>query len=234
VRAHFQDLAEGGVDSRDIKLMVLGNGRVGKTQLCRRLRDSPYDETIPSTHGVFVNSFPLSRGAAADFAKVHLWDFGGQDIYHGTHVLFLRANAIFALVWTPGFESGMHEHGGLISRNFPLRYWVDYASRLSGRDAAALIVQTRCDSHTDRRTCPVDDAVLRTAFPSGYHEVLQFSARNDRGLPALRDKLGEAIEFLHETQARESVLRDSGSRRALKPCATKTPNGNRRTDSIVG
>jgi internalin A len=193
--------------------MVLGNGRVGKTQLCRRLRDLPYDETIPSTHGVFVDTFPLSRGAATDFAKVHLWDFGGQDIYHGTHALFLRANAIFALVWTPGFESGTHEHGGLIFRNFPLRYWVDYTSRLTGRDAATLIVQTRCDSHADRRTCPVDDAVLQNAFPSGYHDVLQFSARNARGLPALRDKLNEAIGFLRETQG---VARIGASRQRVK------------------
>ena len=104
-QAHFQDLAQGGVDSRDVKLMVLGNGRVGKTQLCRRLRDLPYDAQLPSTHGIIVSSFDLPRGGRPDFARVHIWDFGGQDIYHGTHALFLRANAVFVLVWAPNSKA---------------------------------------------------------------------------------------------------------------------------------
>ena len=30
----------------DVKLMVLGNGRVGKTQICRRLRGEDYDDKV--------------------------------------------------------------------------------------------------------------------------------------------------------------------------------------------
>jgi GTPase SAR1 family protein len=60
--------------------MVVGNGRVGKTQLCRRLRGLSYDPGLPSTHGIVVESFDLPRGDRPDFAKVHIWDFGGQDI----------------------------------------------------------------------------------------------------------------------------------------------------------
>ncbi|MGO9420528.1 COR domain-containing protein, partial [Roseiarcus sp.] len=213
LRAHFRDLADGGVESRDVKLMVLGNGRVGKTQLCRRLQGLPYDGTLPSTHGIVVESFDLPRGARPDFAEVHIWDFGGQDIYHGTHTLFLRANAVFVLLWAPEFESGEQTHGGLTFRNYPLRYWVDYVRQLDGKDAAVLIVQTRCDSHRDHRACPVKDDDLREAFGSGYCEVLQFSALNDRGLPGLKEKLGEAIEFLREAQG---VARIGASRQRVK------------------
>ena len=213
LRAHFRDLTEGGIESRDMKLMVLGNGRVGKTQLCRRLRNLRYDDALPSTHGIVVESFDLPRGDKQDFAKVHIWDFGGQDIYHGTHALFLRANAVFVLVWDAEFESGEQAYGNLAFRNYPLRYWVDYVRQLGGEDAAVLIVQTRCDTNRDRQACPVDDVDLREAFGSGYCDVLQFSALNDRGLPGLKEKLGEAIAFLREAQG---VARIGASRQRVK------------------
>ena len=213
LRAHVADLADGAVEARDVKLMVLGNGRVGKTQLCRRLESLGYDDALPSTHGIVVESFDLSHGARADFARVHIWDFGGQDIYHGAHSLFMRANAVFVLVWAPEFESGVQVHGGLTFRNYPLRYWVDYVRQLGGQDAAVLIVQTRCDTQRDRRASPVSDDELREAFGAGYCEILQFSALSDRGLPGLKEKLGEAIEFLREAQG---VARIGASRQRVK------------------
>ena len=30
--------------------------------------------------------------------RLNLWDFGGQDIYHGSHALFLHGQAIFLLL----------------------------------------------------------------------------------------------------------------------------------------
>ena len=46
----------------DVKLMVLGNGRVGKTQLCRNLAGEPFEPESQSTHGVTVETVELSRG----------------------------------------------------------------------------------------------------------------------------------------------------------------------------
>ena len=81
------------------------------------------------------------------------------------------------------------------------------------KTAAVLILQTRCESHRDRRACPLNDDELREAFGAGYYEVLQFSALNDRGLSGLREKLGEAIEFLRESQG---VARIGASRQRVK------------------
>ena len=43
LRAHFNDLAPGAEIITDVKFMILGNGRIGKTQICRRLRGEPFD-----------------------------------------------------------------------------------------------------------------------------------------------------------------------------------------------
>ena len=102
--------------------MVLGNGRVGKTQICWRLRDENYDAAVESTHGIIVSSSPLQQtDDGASLAQLQTWDFGGQDIYHGTHALFLKTRAVFLLVWASESEnSGHHQHGGLLFRNRPL------------------------------------------------------------------------------------------------------------------
>ncbi|RYF36188.1 MAG: hypothetical protein EOO38_28030, partial [Cytophagaceae bacterium] len=80
LRAHFRDLGFGEVMLPDVKVMVLGNGRTGKTQLCNRLRGLPFEENADSTHGITV----ASQEFGAD-TLLRLWDFGGQDIYHCTH-----------------------------------------------------------------------------------------------------------------------------------------------------
>ena len=145
LRAHFRDLKGGESEITDFKLMLLGNGRVGKTQICRRLQDQEYDETVPSTHGVKIGAAPLT--APHDPATLRIWDFGGQDIYHGTHALFLKSRAIFMLVWTP--ESEAHSlpraTAAFTFRNQPLGYWLDYVREFGGEDSPVIVVQTQCD-----------------------------------------------------------------------------------------
>ena len=54
LRAHFLDEQEGVEPVVEVKLMVLGNGRVGKTQFCRRLAELPFQPDSDSTHGVAI------------------------------------------------------------------------------------------------------------------------------------------------------------------------------------
>ena len=52
VKAHFDDLAEGAADLTDVKLLLLGNGGVGKTQIARWLSGAAFDPKWDSTHGI--------------------------------------------------------------------------------------------------------------------------------------------------------------------------------------
>jgi internalin A len=159
LRAHLRDLQAGAISVDDVKLMVLGNGRVGKTQLRRRLCNEDYDPTVTSTHGIEVRDAKLTGSDGAEKAKLHIWDFGGQDIYHGTHALFLRTRAIFLIVWTPQSEGGReHVHDGMVFRNEPLAYWLDMVRHLGGAGSPTIIVQTRCGGSRTRSA--------RSRFPS--------------------------------------------------------------------
>ena len=117
-----------------------------------------------STHGILVTSamLPMPPQAAeaahrmggrlspGEEARLHLWDFGGQDLYHGTHALFMRTRSLFLLVWTPQSENTReYEHGGITFRNHPLAYWLEYLRHLSGVHSPVLIVQNMCDRPED-------------------------------------------------------------------------------------
>jgi internalin A len=103
LQAHFADLTGDDAAVGDVKLMILGNGRVGKTQICRRLRGESFDEEVPSTHGIRVSSVPLAPHVPV---MLKVWDFGGQDIYHGTHALFLRPSTTDHKLLLVGPKSG--------------------------------------------------------------------------------------------------------------------------------
>jgi internalin A len=200
LRAHLRDLeAAGAASLPDVKLMVLGNGRVGKTQICRRLRGEDYDQSADSTHGIVLDGVDLPLADGAEPARLNLWDFGGQDIYHGTHALFLRTRAVFLIVWaTVSENSDSHEHGGMAFRNHPLPYWLSYVRHLAGPESPIVIVQTRCDRPEDEAVRPpVEDADL-VDFP--FRRIVQYSARNDRGRATLDDALRQAVAWLRDKQ----------------------------------
>ena len=176
---------------RDAKLMVLGNGRVGKTQLCRRLFDEPFEEAADSTHGIVVRPLPFDATPDGAPATLHVWDFGGQDIYHGTHALFLKARAIFLVAWTPAAEeAGEHVHDGVLFRNYLLPYWLSYVKTFGGTAAPLLVVQTRCDRGAVDAV-PLDEpaAALLRGFETAT--TLHHSALTGKGHAALQEALAD-------------------------------------------
>jgi internalin A len=125
VRTHFADLDIGSATIIDVKLLLLGNGGAGKTQIARWLAGKSFGSEWDSTHGIQVGNAQLSGEPPA---SLHIWDFGGQDIYHGTHALFLQSPAVLMPVWAENTERlKTHEYGGLVFRNHPLDYWMDIA-----------------------------------------------------------------------------------------------------------
>lgn len=229
LRAHIRDLEAGDALIPDVKVMVLGNGRIGKTQICNRLRGKPYEAQADSTHGIVVATTDLPIGTSNEPARIHLWDFGGQDIYHSTHALFLRSRAVLLLVWTPGSEnSETHEHGGMTFRNQPLPYWLAYIRHLGGPGSPLLVVQNQCDRPEDELLVPPVRQEALATFP--FRKLLHYSAREDRGRPALDDTLKEAIRWLRDPaqqgQAKIGIGRLKVKERlvALRTADADTPN----------
>src|SRR3954462_7083329 len=52
IRAWQKDVLAGEAPNSTLKVFILGNGRVGKTQIPRRLLGQEFDASIASTHGI--------------------------------------------------------------------------------------------------------------------------------------------------------------------------------------
>ena len=204
IRAHLDDLAAGAETVRDVKLLVLGNGRAGKTQLSRRLRGEAFDPAWNSTHGIRIATAELPGDGDGPDTRLNVWDFGGQDIYHGTHALFVRSRAVCLLVWALDTERpGVYEHDGIRFPNYPLQYWVDYVRHVVGGVSPTVIAQTKCDAPGDgtART-PVDPGALDAIMVKGEVRV---SASTPRGLGQLRAALQEAVADLRAAEGSTQI-----------------------------
>ena len=83
----------------EAKMLILGEGGVGKTSLARRLIDraAPMPGENESTRGIDILEYSFKTPAGDDFL-LKIWDFAGQDIYHATHQFFLTKRSLYVLV----------------------------------------------------------------------------------------------------------------------------------------
>jgi internalin A len=86
-----------GVALNEFKLILVGRGGVGKTTLVEKLVNDKYRK-FPKTPGVKITQWPIKVGRAE--ARGHVWDFGGQEIMHGTHRFFMTQRAIYLVLVT--------------------------------------------------------------------------------------------------------------------------------------
>lgn len=80
------------------KLILVGRGDVGKTSLVRRLIDNTFSRGEDTTQGIRIRKLPVVAGETKDTIQMHVWDFGGQEIMHATHQLFLTDRSLYLVV----------------------------------------------------------------------------------------------------------------------------------------
>jgi internalin A len=205
LRAHVLDLEVEAIPINSVKILVLGNGGVGKTQLCRHLAAESFDPTVLTTHGIALRTIaPASEGDATQY----LWDFGGQDIYHSAHTLFMRTAAVFVVLWTPDQEAMVaidNDDEDPLERLHPLTYWLEYMRTLGRPDSPVLVVQSQCDTPAQAAPVPPVDGGLLESF--GCLSVCNFSARTPRGAASLKEALADANAYLRDRDGISSIGR---------------------------
>lgn len=149
------------------KLLVLGNGDAGKTCLSLALAGEDPDKAkdLGSTHGVQFWSWDNRAliGAQYDAVDLQLWDFGGQEIYHQTHQLFMSKGAVFVVVWHPDQDGRQpaENANGYQDEWRPLQYWLDFVHLACPWKPRIAIV---C-SHRGERTDELDQQLRDQVSP---------------------------------------------------------------------
>ena len=175
VKAYLRARAENQIILNETKLILIGEGEVGKSCLLDALRDEPWQKH-DSTHGIEIKPVLITHrndDESATEITLNTWDFGGQKVYRSTHQFFFSAPAVYLVVWKPreGTQQGAVE------------YWINTIKHRAGADAKILIVGTH--GGPQQRQPDIDLQDLRDKFgpdcilgafhvnsqPEGYDET---------------------------------------------------------------
>jgi hypothetical protein len=101
VKRYLRAKAEAQVVLNEAKLILVGEGEVGKSCLLGALRGDEWEEGKPTTHGIEIKPVQVADPATGTEITLNGWDFGGQRVYRPTHQLFFTAPAVYLVVWKP-------------------------------------------------------------------------------------------------------------------------------------
>src|SRR5207302_41203 len=87
------------------------------------------------TQGISINQWPI-RLDGGDAVRLHIWDFGGQEIMHATHQFFLSQRSLYLLVLN-GRQGG---------EDADAEYWLQLIESFGG-DSPVIVVLNKIKEH---------------------------------------------------------------------------------------
>jgi len=164
----------------EAKLLIVGEGESGKTTLANKLLNPDYQlkKQEPSTEGIDVIRWEFPQANGKPF-RVHIWDFGGQEIYHATHQFFLSERSLYILLVDNRRE------------NPNLCYWLNIIELLSNSSPVFLVQNEKQD-----RRCEINVSQLRRDFDNLIEKPLTTNLADNRGLETLQRALQNRITTL--------------------------------------
>lgn len=186
------------VRSASAKVVLLGEGNVGKSCLALRLTQDRYEE-IGSTHGMKFWSVPLERlDPEADIPpeerrEVVFWDMGGQHEYRLLHHAFLHDTLLALMVMEP-------RRGEIALRE--LEAWERQLTPDQSKIKRILV-----GSKLGGPTTPRDPVLVSRALADGrFADYAETSARYGHGIANLGKAIARAIDWNAITTTTRSQL----------------------------
>lgn len=171
---------QGYVKISELKMLIIGEGGVGKTSLVMRLTQDP-SVKLPNegetTKGIAIQPYEFKTKEGINF-KINIWDFGGQEIYHATHQFFLTKRSLYILV-----DDTRRDDKGQFDPVFS--YWLQIVEQLSEKSPLLIVQNEKGD-----RSKELDMSALRGRFEN-IKERYKTNLLDARGVEDLK----EAIEF---------------------------------------
>ena len=158
----------------EAKLILVGFGKVGKTSLVKRLVEGTFDQDEKKTEGIKITLWPVALGEG-DGVRLHVWDFGGQEIMHSTHQFFLSHRSLYLLVL-----NGRQGH-----EDADAEYWLNLI-RSFGSDSPVIVVLNKQREHP----FDLNRQNLLSKFPGMIQDFIKTECDGpEQGIEALRQAI---------------------------------------------
>ena len=131
------------------------------------------------TDGIAIADWPIALEDAD--VRVHVWDFGGQEIMHATHQFFLTQRSLYLVVL----------NGRQGREDADAEYWLNLIASFSGE--SPVIVVLNQDQGAPHRRQP---AALRQKFPMVRNVIATDCANPPEGRQTLLDAIHREIDAL--------------------------------------
>ena len=162
----------------EAKMLLVGQGNVGKTCLKERLIRNYYDPTRNKTDGIDIENWKIKIDNKE--LQVNIWDFGGQEIMHSTHQFFLTKRSLYLLV----LDTTQSEEENRIE------YWLKIIQSF-GKDAPVIIVGNKADQHP----LDIDQRGLKRKYPQ-IRDFYEVSCETSKGISELAEFVRQEINQL--------------------------------------
>jgi GTPase SAR1 family protein len=203
------------------KLMLVGEGLVGKTNLLRRLKGESFIANNDPTNNLEIRQLGIAHPSQAGVTiDLRAWDFGGQYFMHATHQFFYSGKSIFLMVWNArdNFEQSKLPH------------WLDRIQALAP-DSPVLLVATHGEKF--RPNIPLQE--IKARYPNVRELHVVDTADPAQGINELRAAILElALGLDHMGQRRPaSWTKASEMTRAYPEPYLETPSSSSRRASPI-
>lgn len=165
----------------EVKLVLVGRGGVGKTSLVHRLITGDF-EAFNRTDGIAISDWNVLCGK--DEVRAHIWDFGGQEIMHGTHRLFITSRSLYLVLLSA--REGVED--------VDADYWLSLVRSLAG-DVPVLVVLNKFKEFSFE----VNRKLLLEKFGRNI-QFVECDAKEDFGMSALQEMIAVQIGSMPEVR----------------------------------
>lgn len=189
VKAIFAALAglETGERLNEAKLLVVGDGKVGKSSVVERLIYDTFNPDKQTTLGVDINDemqiLHSEVKGKDEPIKLNIWDFGGQEIQHSTHQFFLTTRSLYLLVVDA-------RKGDQLTN---VEYWLKLIESFAG-NSPIIIVVNQIDQLQGQRPLNLDRKALQEKY--NIRDFVEVSCVTGKNIARLRQVIAREAEKL--------------------------------------
>jgi len=169
----------------EIKVLLVGDAKAGKTSLVQRLKYNTYNETQKQTDGIIIE--PLSFRELNTFSnqsklhgtKAYFWDFGGQEIMSSTHQFFMTNRSVYILLLEARKDAETDKQ---------VRQWMERIKAFGG-NSHVIIVGNKIELN---RSFGIDTTSLQKDYPQ-VKQYINVSCKTGENIEDLKSILEDCI-----------------------------------------
>lgn len=164
-----QQKAQRMLPLREAKLILVGNGEVGKTSISIKLRDpdAPLPDKKDRTPGLAIESYRLEDLLTSETGQeeiipefqLNIWDFGGQGQYREIQQIFCSRKSLYLFVTACDDRPDKENYVGF-------QYWLSMVSGFSFDEQASHSPVIFVVNKIDLEEKSVDEKTIKKAFPN--------------------------------------------------------------------